>query len=203
MAEKAKTFNSESQKELDKAQVQFDEFDKQVKDLTLDRMNSSPREDVEPQTKMSQKELEKSTDVYLKPNRSVSSKEKFNEKYREDFNFATEYVRFIAENKEIIGETIELWTKPFAGMPAQEWKIPVNTPVWGPRHLAEQLTKARYHRLKMEQNRLTGSDGQGNQYFGQMAVDTIIQRLDALPVSSRKSIFMGASDFKYEGKKTA
>ena len=46
----------------------------------------------------------------------------------------------------------------------------------------------------MQQNVSTGSDGMG-QYYGAMAVDNIIQRLDALPVSSRKSVFMGAQSF--------
>ena len=40
-----------------------------------------------------------------------------------------------------------------------------------------------------------GGDERGNQYYGSMAVDTTIQRLDALPVSTNKSIFMGASSF--------
>ncbi len=43
----------------------------------------------------------------------------------------------------------------------------------------------------MQQNNQMGSDGMG-QYYGSMAVDTTIQRLDALPASTRKSIFMGA-----------
>ncbi len=60
--------------------------------------------------------------------------------------------------------------------------------------LAEQIKRARYHRMKMDQTVSTGADGAG-QYFGAMAVDTTIQRLDAMPVSSRKSIFMGAKNF--------
>lgn len=203
MADKPKPQNSLAAKELEKVETQFQAFDDQVKQMTLDRMNESPKQDQEPQTKISQKDLEKNNDVYLKPFRSIASREKFNEKYREDYNYQSEYVRFIAENKEIIGETIELWTKPFPGMPAQEWKVPCNKPIWGPRFLAEQITKARYHRLKMEENRLINTDGQGNKYFGQMVADTTIQRLDALPVSTRKSIFMSDNDFKYDGKKIA
>jgi len=186
--------NSDGQKELERAEEQFKAFDQQVKDLTLDRMNAAPKEDVEPQTKLSQKDIEKSKDIYLKPSRTISSKEKFNEKFREDYNFSKEYVRFIAEHKELIGETIELWTKPYPGMPAEEWKIPTGVPVWGPRFLAEQITKAKYHRLVMKQNINTGADQMG-QYYGSMAADTVIQRLDAIPVSNKKSIFMGASNF--------
>jgi hypothetical protein len=194
MAEKPKANSSLAQKELDKAEAQFQEFDNQVKEMTLDRMNAAPKLDVDQQTKLSQKDIEKSKDIYLKPSRSIASKERFNETYRDDYNFAKEYVQFIAENKEIIGEEIDLWTKPYPGMPAEEWKIPVNKPVWGPRYLAEQIKRASYHRLMMVENRVTGMDGMG-QYYGSMAADSIIQRLDAIPVSQRKSIFMGSGAF--------
>lgn len=186
--------SSESEKELDKVAQQFETFDKNVQDLTLDRMNKAPLKEVEPQTKLSSKELEKSKEIYLKPITQIGSKEKFNERYRNDYNFAIEPVRFIAENHEMIGEAIELWTKPFAGMAAQFWHVPVNKPVWGPRHLAEQLKKGRYHRLKMDETTTIASDGMG-QYYGAMAVDHIIQRIDAMPVSTSKSIFMGAVNF--------
>jgi hypothetical protein len=187
---------SSAEKELDKVEKQFEAFDQNIKDMTLDRMNEAPKKEMELQTKISQKDMEKSDDIYLKPHRQIGCREKFNEKYREDYNFAMEYVRFIPENKEINGETIELWTRPFPGMPAQEWKIPCGKPVWGPRHLAERISNCKYHRFVMQQSVNTGSDNKGNQYFGAMAVDTTIQRLDAVPVNERKSIFMGkASGF--------
>lgn len=192
MTEKPKPTNSLAQKELDKAEQQFDQFDQNIKKMTLDRMNTAPKEETESQTKLSQKEIDKSKDIYLKPARAIMSPEKFNEKFREEYNFATEYVQFTAENKEIIGETIELWTKPFAGMPAQFWQIPTNKPVWGPRHVAERIKNCKYHRFVMQQHVSTGADSMG-QYYGGMAVDTTVQRMDALPVSSRKSIFMGAN----------
>jgi hypothetical protein len=190
MNELKKTTN----KELDKAITQVDKFDESVKEMTLDRMNQAPKEEVEPQTKLSQKQIEKSRDLYLKPERAISSREKFNEDYRKDYNFDMEYVQFIAENKELIGETIEIWTKPYAGMPAEYWKVPCNKPVWGPRHLAEQIKRARYHRLKMDEKIITSADSSTTMY-GAMAVDTTVQRLDAQPVSSKKSVFMGANNF--------
>lgn len=185
--------NSSSQKELDKAQKDFDEFDKSIKDLTLDRMNAAPKQEVEQQTKLSQKELENSKDLYLKPKKKIGSVEKFNEKFRDQYEFAKEYVRFIAENIEIIGENIELWTKPFPGLPAELWEVPVNTPLWGPRYLAEQLSRCNYHRLKMT-DQVTQTTGMGKMY-GSMAVDSIVKRINATPVSNTKSIFMGASSF--------
>lgn len=194
MTNKPKVSSSSAEKELDKVEKQFQAFDENVKSLTQDRMNAAPLKEEEAQTKISQKDLEKSQGIYLKPTRSIGSREKFNENYRKDYEFASEYVNFIAENKEIIGETIDLWTKPFAGVPAQEWKVPVNTSVWGPRFVAERIKGCRYHRLIMKQNTNAGSDGMG-QYYGAMAVDTTVQRLDAIPVSSRKSVFMGANNF--------
>jgi len=180
--------------ELDKLSDQFKTFDDNIQTMTLDRMNKAPIKEVEPQTKLAQSEIEKCKDIYLKPVRSISSKERFDEKWRSDYNFSAEYVRFTAENKEIIGEVIECWTKPFPGMPAEYWKVPVNKPIWAPRHVAERIKNSRYHRLVMNQTTGTGADGVG-QYYGAMAVDTTVQRLDALPVSTTKSIFMGAHSF--------
>jgi hypothetical protein len=186
--------NSTGNKEIDKAVEQFDAFDNNLKQMTLDRMNTAPKEEIEPQTQLSQNALSKKKDIYLKPDRSISSKEKFNEKFRTEYEFQKQFVQFIAENKEIIGETIELWTKPFPGMPAEFWKVPCNKPLWGPRYLAERIANCKYHRFVMQQHVSTGADGMG-QYYGGMAVDTTVPRLDALPVNERKSIFMGASSF--------
>jgi hypothetical protein len=186
---KPKASSSLAQQELDKAEKQFEAFDQAVKELTLDRMNMAPKEDVEPQTKLSQKDIEKSKEIYIKPCRSIGCRENFNEKFREEYNFKKQYVNFIAEHKEIIGEELDFWTKPFPGLPAEQWKIPVNKPVWAPRYVAEQISRRKYHRLIMQQS-ITGSDGVG-QYYGSLAVDTTIQRLDARPVGTSKSIFMG------------
>jgi hypothetical protein len=193
MTEDKKVKPKIAQTEMDKLDAQFQAFDKNVQELTQDRMKAAPKEEVEPQTKIAQSDLDKKKDIYLKPHKTISCKEKFNEKFREDYNFKKEYVHFIAENHEIIGESLDLWTRPFPGMPAEEWKVPTNTPVWGPRYLAEQIKSCSYHRLKMQQT-TTGGDGMG-QYYGSMAVDTTVQRLDAIPVSSKKSIFMGANSF--------
>lgn len=194
MAEKPKMANSEAEKELDKAAKQIDAFEDNLKSMTQDRMNLAPLKETEPQTQIAQRDKDKLKEIYLKPNRSIGSREKFNETYREEYNFQKEYVHFTAENKEIIGESITLWTKPFAGMPAEEWIVPVNKPLWGPRYLAERLAGCKYHRFIMAQNVATGTDGMG-QYYGTMAVDTIIQRLDAKPESARRSVFMGGSGF--------
>jgi hypothetical protein len=195
MVEKPKPTTSLAAKELEKCEEQFKAFEENIEQLTLDRMNEAPKEDVEPQTKIAQRDLDKIKETYLKPFRTIASREKFNERFRHDYEFSKEYVRFIAEHKELIGETIDLWTKPYPGMPAEEWKIPTGKPVWAPRYVAERLHGCKYHRLVMKENVATGTDGLGTQYYGQMAADTTVQRLDAIPVSNRKSIYMGASGF--------
>jgi hypothetical protein len=191
---KPKATNSLAERELDKAEAQFEAFDQQVKDLTMDRLNEAPKQELEPQTKMSVADQQKSKDIYLKPDKTISSREKFNDRFRSEWNYAKEYVQFIAENNEIIGEAIEIWSKPFPGVNAEFWKVPTNKPVWGPRYLAEQIKSKFYHRLKSEQSTITGADGMGT-YTGGIIVDTTIQRLDARPVSTRKSVFMGAGGF--------
>lgn len=181
-----------AKQELDKAEAQFEAFDQNVKEMTMDRMNMAPKEDVEPQTKIAQKDLEKSKDIYLKPKRSIGrgAKDKFNEKFRSAYEFDKEYVHFIAENKEIIGDSINMWTGPYPGAPVEEWEVPTNTPLWAPRYVAEQIKRKFYHRLVMKDT-VTENTGAGT-FYGSMAVDTTVPRLDARPVSSRKSVFMGA-----------
>ena len=194
--------NSEAQRELDQAEKQFEKFDSEIKSMTLDRMNQAPIKETEPQTKISQRDLEKSKDIYLKPKRTfppgvdpkTGKREEFNEKFREEYNFQKEYVRFIAQNNEIIGESIEFCLKKFPGTNCEEWEVPVNKPVWAPRMVAERIKGSKYHKLTMQENRGSGSDQMG-QYYGTMAVDSVVQRLDAYPAEQRKSIFMGANSF--------
>lgn len=184
--------NSAGAQELEKAKENIDQFEQSIKDLTMDRMNMAPKQETEPQTKLSTTQLRSIPDHYLKPKRSIGAREKFNEKYRTQYEYDKVYVAFIAEHSELRGEAIEIWTKPFAGMPAEEWAVPTNTPVWGPRYLAEQIKRKYYHRLIMKEDVRTGATGAGT-FYGQMAADTTVQRLDARPVNAtRKSVFMGA-----------
>ena len=185
---------STSEKQLDQADKQFKEFDASIKEMTMDRMNQAPKEETEGQTRLSSREISKIPDHYLKPHKTIGSREKFNEKYRDAYNFDKTYVPFIAEHLELQGETIDIWTKAYAGCPAEEWLVPTNTPVWGPRYLAEQIKRKYYHRLTMKENVTTGNSGEGT-YYGKMAVDSVVQRLDARPVSQKKSVFMGVEGF--------
>lgn len=175
--------NSESQKQLDKAEEQFEAFETQVKSMTVDHMNKAPVFDQEPQTKLSTRELNKADALHLKPVRSINSKESFNEKYRAEHTEAWKYVRCVVENNEIIGESIEVWTKRFAGDSAHFWRVPVNKPVYIPKLLAEQLASCKYHRLIMDQSQISAADGMGT-YMGSMVVDQTKHRIDCRPVGN-------------------
>jgi hypothetical protein len=195
MVDKPTPKSSLGDTELDKAEKQFEAFEENIKELTLDRMNTAPKLEMEPQTQLSQNELRRSKDIYLKPKRAIGSREKFNEKYREAYNYDKEYVCFQAENKEVIGETITMWTKPYAGLPAEEWEIPVNKPIFAPRYLAEQIRKCTYHRLIMDENRTVHEDTGVASFHGQMVADKVIPRLTAEPVNKGRSVFVSSNTF--------
>jgi hypothetical protein len=175
--------NSESQKQLDAVEKQFEQFNEQVQSMTLDSMNKAPVVEREQQTKMSNREMNKTDAPYIKPVRSISSKEPFNEKYRKEWEESWEYVKCVVENLEIIGERVEKWTKRFAGDPAHFWQIPVNKPIYLPRFVADELSKCCYHRLKMDENIQRGSDGTSTLY-GTMVVDQKLHRLNCRPVDA-------------------
>lgn len=166
-------------KDLEVASQNLDAFENQVKSLTMDEMNKVPVKQEEPQTKLSNREVAKSDGIYLKPDRSISCKEKFNEAYRDEYNYRKEYVRFIAENREVGGE-VEAWTRPFPGLPAEFWKVPTNKVVVGPRYLAERIAGCSYTRLSMDEGKSVGADGSGT-YYGQLVATNKVQRLNAIP----------------------
>lgn len=168
-------------KELEKVDEQFKAFDEQVKSLTHDEMSKSPILETEPQTRMSTREAKKYDAMYIKPSRSMGSKEPFNEKFRDAYNQKKQYVKCIAENNEIHGEKIELWTKPFPGMPAEFWEVPVNKPVYVPGYVAERIAACSYHRLVNDDKLMTSSDGFGS-YHGALVVKDTRHRLDCRPV---------------------
>lgn len=181
--------NSAAERELDKCEEQFKVFDEHVKELTMDRMNLVPRTEQEGQTKIAQADIAKAKEFVLKPSNYVASREKFNEKFRKDYEYDKQYISFIAENIEVRGELIEMWCKPYPGCPAEFYKVPVNIVVSGPRYVYEQLKRKFHHKLTMQESASSGSDHNA-QYYGRMAVDSTVQRLDAREVSSRRSISM-------------
>lgn len=181
--------NSDGQKELDKAQEKFDQFNDQVAGFNpLDA--KAPVAETEPQTKMSQREIRNAEVPYIKPIRSVArtnfkndridSRSYFDEKHRPLHDRDWEYVKCIVENNEIKGEDVEVWTAKWGCDPAHFWKVPVNKPVMIPRLLAEQLASCKYHRLRTEDRPV--EQGQLGTITGALVVDQTVHRIDARPV---------------------
>jgi len=186
--------SGEANKEIQKIEESFTQSKEAVSKLTLDTMNKAPIRETEPQTKLSTKEIQNAKEIYLKPVRAIGSQEKFNEKWRQHWEYAKQNTCFIAENKEQKGEPIELWTKPYPGVPAQFWVVPVNKPVWGPRHLAEQISTRRYHKIVMNEQKVS-EDNYAGKLYGVPEVETTENRLDAKQAPTHTSVFMGDMKF--------
>ena len=174
--------NAKGQQELDKAQETLDNFKEQIIAATSDVAEVGKIEEYEPQTKLSRREAEGMGPIILKPKRTIGSKEKFNEKFRAEYEDSKKYVKFIAENIEVKGESIDLWVKPYPGLPAENWDIPVNKPVAAPRYVAERISNCKYHVLEME-DRPIAQEG-GAVFTGQLIAKHTRHRLDARPVGS-------------------
>lgn len=174
MAEKA------APKEVEQAIVQFDAFEKQLRSLSNQPLGQAP--ETEAQTKLSSREANREDLPYIKPSRTIASSEKFNDKYKAQFEYAKQYVRVIAENNEIIGEAIEVWTKPFPGVAAEFWKVPVNRPIMIPRYVASQISTRQYVQYSMTEPKMTGTEG-GHQFYSGMIGKDIKRRLDCRPTA--------------------
>lgn len=177
MADKPKSLS----KELERADEQFKAFDDQVKSLTVDEVAKATLHETEPQTKLSDREANKMDAPVIKPSRTMSCKNKFNERFRAEYEEDRQLVKCIAENNEVKGETIELWTKFYPGVPAEFWQVPVGKPVYLPKYVAKRLSECEYHRFVMEDSINTGTDGMGT-YHGALAVKETRRRLDCRPV---------------------
>jgi len=192
--------NNAGEEELKKMGEKFDSFQEEVKSLSYNNGLSIPVKEQEQQTKMSNREILRAPEIFLKPKKSIGSPQRFNESFRSMWNFQKEFVRFIAENIEAKGEPIsDIWTRPFGGVDAELWDVPVNKPVWGPRYLAEQIKRKSYTRLKMDADadarNYVNSDSNA-QYYGRVVHDTRVQRLDAMPAPETVTVSGFQSNFK-------
>jgi hypothetical protein len=190
--------DAEGQKELDKVEDQINSME--VKTPDYDQRLSAPKHESEPQTKIAQADLAKEPQLYLKPRRTIGpgvnpktgEREKFNEKFRDAYNFAKEYVEFIAENEEIKGETINLWIKKFPGTNTEEWMIPTNKPIWAPRYIKQRLEECGYTVFVSTQSKMSQD---GISYSGYLEVQERKNRLLAREVPKKRNIFMGQNRY--------
>ena len=183
MVDKPVLKTGKANQELDNIEEQFNAQTEAIKAAASEPINAKKAEEVEPQTQLSAKELQKAKEIVLKPVRSISVRDKFNEKYREDYNWDKEYVRFVAEHREMVGCAIEKWTRPYAGMPAEYWEVPTNKPVWGPRYLQREINACEYVKRTME-NSIIDAHAEGA-VRGAMVVDHVVNRLSARIVEDK------------------
>lgn len=190
--------SSLAEKELDRLDQQFKDYEGQIKALDMNALAKAPKEETEPQHRMSQNQIADSLQkpIYLKPAKSIGSPQKFNENFREQWEFAKQYVPFIAEHNEMKGDIIEIWTRRFGGVPAEFWQVPTNRPVMGPRYLAEQIRSRSYRRLvtQDEEMKTTSRDTVGT-WHNNIIAEITVNRLNAHPASTKRSIFMGDNAF--------
>jgi len=180
--------SASAQRHLDKTEAQFEKYSEQLTSMAQNDIRSLPVKEEEMQTKLSSREIHRDNAIYLKPERTIPDGQKFNEAFAKEYEFDCQLVNFIAEHKEIIGEKIELWTHPYGGKGASFWKVPVNKPVWGPRYLAEQIKESRYVKYISEQAPNMPNTN-SMQMYGGIIAETQVQRLDAHPVSTKKTFF--------------
>ena len=194
-------YNTEAERDLENIDEQINQFSESISDINLESVRDAPVKEVE--HRISQKEQIKSKVIRLTPKKVIWAPPvkvgdkfvpiKFNEDFRKQWEFDKQYVEFIAFNNEIGGESITLWTKKYPGTPSEEWVVPVGVKVAGPRYLAEQIKNSTYHSYQMEKSTTRG-DVNGTTFHGSMVACNTVQRLDAMPVTTSRSVFMGASD---------
>lgn len=172
---------SSSQKELDKADQEFKEFNERAKELTPDPFNREEIKSFEPQTLFSKKEVEKAYVPELKPTRTMGRTGNFNPDHKKVYDESWQRINCIVENHEIIGDTVKTWTARWGCDPAYYWEVPTNKMVSIPRFLAEQLGRCKYHRMVMEDS-ANSADGRGT-YYGKMSISQTIHR-----ISCRKTV---------------
>lgn len=184
--------NEPARKELTKADDQFNEVQKDFKEVmtaTIERKISLPSCEPEEDIRRSSRELQSHEAVVIKPLKSISDKAKFNETFRKDWERGWEYVKAIVENHELIGESVECWTKKFPGDPAHFWRVPTNKPVMIPRLLAEQLAECKYHRIVMEEKPVRQGDGMT--FYGAIQAVEVRNRISARIIPETSKIALG------------
>lgn len=166
-----------AQKEVDRLDSEFDAKQEQMSSLTQDEMNKAPKKEQEPQAVLSKRE-EKSYDApVIKPSQTVPGIGKRKPEQDSLRRQAWELVKVVVENRESIGESIELWHKaPFGGEPCTFWQLPTNKPIYIPRFLADRIKKCNYHVLTTVEQSIGRNEW--GEMIGKMVATETRNRLD-------------------------
>ena len=174
-------------RELEKVEKQFDKTDEELASLTVDEMAKAPLKTLEPQTKMSKKEVQEFDAPVIRHCKGFQMtipKSGVDPKFKPLIEHDEEFIKVICENNEVIGEHIELWSGNFPGQICGFYQVPVNIPVYVPRKVAKRIRASRYHRIKMAERPMSqlqhemSSDGVSSQPSGVITVTETKQRLD-------------------------
>jgi hypothetical protein len=168
--------------------TQSNEFSKELSKLNIDATSSLKTEETENQTKLSKREIKREQLPKITYIKSIASQEKFNERFRDEWKYAWEYVSCIVENKEVPGEQVEFWMKDYPGEDATFWRVPVNKPILLPRFVAQHLSARAYAQLSMDPGE-TREIGDGVQQYGFPVYKSMKKRIDCIPVSSYTNPF--------------
>ena len=123
------------------------ETEQSLKELTVDKINETPDVELEPQTKLTNRQLADSLGCkYIEPLSKLKAIGTLPEKLRKQHARDWEYVKGIYENINEIGQAITFSLCLYPGDPDCVWKIPANTPVYVPRMVANHLENVQqYH----------------------------------------------------------
>ncbi|HEX5553450.1 MAG TPA: hypothetical protein VFX43_09400 [Chitinophagaceae bacterium] len=137
-------------KELESAAIAATKMQEQMSALTQDAMQSAPLHEVEAQTKMTKKQVEEYDAPVIRATKSMPSTGKALPQEAQAREDGWKYIKCIAENNEVVGEMIEFWYKKFSGDPIYFWQVPVNKPIYLPKHVAQHISDRKYHVMKMQ-----------------------------------------------------
>ena len=156
---------------------------KEMRDMNLDEIEKRAPEvdEIDPQTIMSKKNLEKYDAPFIKPSKSFATKSKPCSQEEKERKRGWEYIKCVAENIEVPGELVSFWHNKFLGDPYYFWNIPVNIPIYIPRFIAEHLASRHYHVFHMRDYSNPAAIGDVGQ-DGAMTVKSTKKRIDCRSV---------------------
>lgn len=191
MSERRPRVDTQGQAQLTAVEENLNATIAQAKEVNpIEARHFAPKLEREEQTKLSSQELRKNIMV-LKPVKVLFAVgQKFDEKFRDSYNYDKEYVDFVYEHQEEKGAPLEMWTKPYPGVPAEMWIIPANKSVSAPRYVQKQIDQMNYITRKYVDKAQVGSDFAGS-YHGALEVENVVDRATTREVSKKVNVFMG------------